>query len=32
MHLLVMPVVEALQQLALFSNVSSDVSPLVMCC
>ena len=28
MHLLVMPVVEALQQLALFSNVSSHVLPI----
>lgn len=30
MHLLVMPVVEALQQLALFSNVSSAVLPILL--
>ncbi len=30
MHLLVMPVVEALQQLALFSNVSSHVLPILL--
>ena len=31
MHLLVMPVVEALQQLALFSNVSSHVLLILLC-
>lgn len=32
MYLLVMPVVEALQQLTLFSNVSSHVFPIHLCC